>query len=777
MADSGTLSDQELAVELAHYGELIQLPIRSNKKPILLKKLNHLRARAKAQETPPEKGRSRYKSNSNPASAAGVQHRTLGRVGSSRLSSNSAELAEENGTSSTSSDHFESRYRSSRSSSRNLETRYGADNSSRSRGSPPLPPVSSAKNATNHTNPRDRKREPQFPDSILRTLRRRTGEPPLRRGRQNESFEVAADSTDDILNRSQDGSDDEIPIPSPARSRLYPDISRITSYLSRSKDTENAFESSDSDLDETNASTYEVENKSVNTSFPIQGHRASPSTSFNSRDGSRLHALDSSFGSFASSSSSNTPSQRFRSRREPNRVQQYKSWYLESLPQLLVAVAVLFFAGITVTYIATHKDFFLSWFSSSSNMGYGDHILLCSDGLPSAEKKCYGREEVDKSLGYIESMFRDLSIRKGQVLCDSAMPGDDILSVALLETQIDSTAVATTNADRLLRCCLDHILINPHWNIRALRADGTLATTVTEIAKLESNVADMSLWCRLCRSFTQVLYGLFLIAILVLCVFLGSVYLKQKLKQQEAEQREVFTMVEKIIDIVQEHHEQNKGEDSDEPPYLAVQHVRDQLLPPSRRRKLQPIWNKAVEFIAANESRIRLENRLIHGDEFEVWHWLPPSLHNGKIWQGQAFGENNDNNSNQVIYSPTPCLKIRNMFDSNVESEDGWEESVTDAILEKSKHIGNVMHVYVDVDSREGCVYLKCSDCETAGKVRLALHGWWFDGRLVTVKHLKTDHYHKRWPEARTASQPCKPSSDSMRSLSQPYYRSSLEMT
>ena len=54
------------------------------------------------------------------------------------------------------------------------------------------------------------------------------------------------------------------------------------------------------------------------------------------------------------------------------------------------------------------------------------------------------------------------------------------------------------------------------------------------------------------------------------------------------------------------------------------------------RRKLQPIWSKAVDFIAANESRIRLENRLIHGDEFEVWHWLPPSLHNGKIWQGQG---------------------------------------------------------------------------------------------------------------------------------------------
>ncbi|GFO21850.1 inner nuclear membrane protein man1-like [Plakobranchus ocellatus] len=404
-------------------------------------------------------------------------------------------------------------------------------------------------------------------------------------------------------------------------------------------------------------------------------------------------------------------------------------------------------------------------------------MLMCKDGIPDANKDCYGKEEIEKSLSNIETLFKDLSVRKGQVLCDSAKPGEDVVSASQLKNNIYSVALAKTNAERLYECCLAHILANPHWNLRALRADGTQATTVGEVAKLESSVADMSLWCRLCRSFTQVLYGLCLVICVIACVFLGSLYLKHKLKQQEAEQREVFAMVEKIIDIVQEHHEQNKGEDSDEPPYLAVQHVRDQLLPPSRRRKLQPIWNKAVEFIAANESRIRLETRLIHGDEFEVWHWLPPSLHNGKIWQGQAFGEMNDNNSNQVIYSPTPCLKIRNMFDSNVESEDGWEESVTDAILEKCKHIGNILHIYVDVDSREGCVYLKCSDCETAGKVRLALHGWWFDGRLVTVKHLKTDHYHKRWPEARNASKPCKPSSDQMRSLSQPYYRSSLEMT
>lgn len=41
------------------------------------------------------------------------------------------------------------------------------------------------------------------------------------------------------------------------------------------------------------------------------------------------------------------------------------------------------------------------------------------------------------------------------------------------------------------------------------------------------------------------------------------------------------------------------------------------------RKKLLPIWEKAVKFIEANESRIRVESQAIQGEEFLVWKWLP----------------------------------------------------------------------------------------------------------------------------------------------------------
>lgn len=57
---------------------------------------------------------------------------------------------------------------------------------------------------------------------------------------------------------------------------------------------------------------------------------------------------------------------------------------------------------------------------------------------------------------------------------------------------------------------------------------------------------------------------------------------------------------------------------------------------------------------------------------------------------------------------------------------------VKDAILEKCEGI-NVLHIAVDKGSSEGCVYLKCSSSEEAGKAFRALHGSWFDSKYPNV--------------------------------------------
>ncbi len=59
-------------------------------------------------------------------------------------------------------------------------------------------------------------------------------------------------------------------------------------------------------------------------------------------------------------------------------------------------------------------------------------------------------------------------------------------------------------------------------------------------------------------------------------------------------------------------------------PYLAISHVRDDLVPLKERKAKQKVWDMAVNFLAANESRIRVESQRILGEDFDVWRWLPP---------------------------------------------------------------------------------------------------------------------------------------------------------
>lgn len=100
------------------------------------------------------------------------------------------------------------------------------------------------------------------------------------------------------------------------------------------------------------------------------------------------------------------------------------------------------------------------------------------------------------------------------------------------------------------------------------------------------------------------------------------------------------------------------------------------------------------------------------------------------------------------------------------EIGDHWHLAIQEAILEKCSDNDGIVHIAVDKNSREGCVYVKCLSPEYAGKAFKALHGSWFDGKLVTVKYLRLDRYHHRFPQALTCNTPLKPSNKHMNSMS-----------
>ncbi|KAM9403393.1 inner nuclear membrane protein Man1 isoform 1-T1 [Salvelinus alpinus] len=324
----------------------------------------------------------------------------------------------------------------------------------------------------------------------------------------------------------------------------------------------------------------------------------------------------------------------------------------------------------------------------------------------------------------------------------------------------------------------DWVLLSLEWIIRTgedvgirLIGDNPEETVaeVSEVTRLESTHPKMSFSCRFRRAFFTVIHRVLLILSVIGLVWGVFYYMKYRWRREEEETRQMYDMVERIIGALRIHNASCQ-ENNDLQPYLPIPHVRDSLVQPQDRKKLKKVWDRAVTFLSANESRIRTESQRIGGADFLVWRWLQPSLScdqisliPSKVWQGKAFPLDRRNSPPNSL---TPCLKIRNMFDPVMEVGENWHLAIHEAILEKCCDNDGIVHIAVDKNSREGCVYVKCLSAEHSGKAFKALHGSWFDGKLVTVKYLRLDRYHQRFPQAQGCTTSLRPSNTYMNTMS-----------
>lgn len=100
------------------------------------------------------------------------------------------------------------------------------------------------------------------------------------------------------------------------------------------------------------------------------------------------------------------------------------------------------------------------------------------------------------------------------------------------------------------------------------------------------------------------------------------------------------------------------------------------------------------------------------------------------------------------------------MFDKETQRADpkGWKAKICNAILEKAGQLSRsekdhgIVHLEAEETSNEGLVYLKCATLESATNAYRALHGWWCEKKLVSVKFLKDERYYQHYPAARACT-------------------------
>lgn len=76
------------------------------------------------------------------------------------------------------------------------------------------------------------------------------------------------------------------------------------------------------------------------------------------------------------------------------------------------------------------------------------------------------------------------------------------------------------------------------------------------------------------------------------------------MRYKKCTEKEVFKLVSEIINIVETHHQNASTQPGGaQESFLAINHVRDNLILPKNRKKMFSLWEKAVKFLDENESR------------------------------------------------------------------------------------------------------------------------------------------------------------------------------
>lgn len=116
----------------------------------------------------------------------------------------------------------------------------------------------------------------------------------------------------------------------------------------------------------------------------------------------------------------------------------------------------------------------------------------------------------------------------------------------------------------------------------------------------------------------------FMAGALIVAVVAGGWYGVKLLRQRkQREEQEMYALLEQVLTILQDNHAEKESMSGvGSPSFLAIVHIRDQLIAPQERATKARVWNKVAQYIRNHESRVREEVQHIHGEEFRVWQWL-----------------------------------------------------------------------------------------------------------------------------------------------------------
>lgn len=468
-----------------------------------------------------------------------------------------------------------------------------------------------------------------------------------------------------------------------------------------------------------------------------------------------------------------------------------------SVSKIIVTFAVFFFGFVLLKY-----------YNLKPRMDIENRLRVCAGDAQQGD--CIEQDLVPICVKIFNELILVLDSHSAEVKCNASQRPYEGLTLTELTSSLQNEAVENISLRSVLLHLISVIEETPHFGIEVVR-DVDQQTTLMQHNPHVDWICWLSLRLKLAAT-VAIYLG---IALGIGGLVSGAAYGSYRLYKWRAEvilreQQDVFELVEQVLSLLMKHHHhqmsmqdgrQGSGRSINRAS-VPVSHVRDQLIAPQDRKRKQRVWQKVVQYIHESESRVREDVQILYGEEHRVWQWIPdiqwsPMSHPGpnpyvaplhviqsqatlspttptsstsimsspslshsvsqnSKWQGSAFNSLNHNVAAPSV-APTSCLKVRHMFDQTLKAKSkNWVRLVTDEILTRCSNAA-ILHIAVDRESVEGCVYIKAKSTEAAAKVFKTLHGQWYRGNLVTAKYLRDERYFEKFPDAKHQYYPMRP--------------------
>uniref|UniRef100_A0A8D8FQJ7 Inner nuclear membrane protein Man1 n=1 Tax=Culex pipiens TaxID=7175 RepID=A0A8D8FQJ7_CULPI len=433
------------------------------------------------------------------------------------------------------------------------------------------------------------------------------------------------------------------------------------------------------------------------------------------------------------------------------------------IPCALLCLFVAFLVFVAFMYMTISTDI-------ASTLGTIDTKYDLCEGPAQDRGRCVVQSDIEPALELLKRVGTELKTRVEHSKCvDTSvtsywMSADEVIRLA----KEHDPSLLVPQAVKHLHTMEYLIGQNPQWRINHCDQDGN-EIGFDEVLRRRASKTNYFAILKPKLPFTCMLYNKFhtffvivgVLGLVGIIAYLVNYFLKFVLYVKQKRKDQVNALISEIIQAVSQAAASAGGsESSDEGGLVVVNHLRDRLIAPDNRKKMEWAWLEALQFLEQHESRIQFEVGNRGGEDFKMMRWtdsapLPTSTRSvpggAKKWQSPAF-----DNTNKIPDPPTPCLKIRQMFDKYEVNDPNLRTIVQDAILEK---VGARCKIYdIQLDRSTCCVYVRCATSQDAGIVHDEINGWWFDNRLVSIKFLRLERYLSRFPRALAGPACLKPS-------------------